>query len=150
MYSIRAELNKIGFERLKFDTPDLKVFCVTIFFFPISSNLEFLLCFFGRWMEEKMINMSACIVIYFHTLVWILLRIMAGVGITVSRSMTDKFQLKITFPYVFSSVLSMCIGHIFFLLFFVLPCISTLISRASTTFGSTYAEMQHGCVWKLI
>lgn len=81
-----------------------------------------------------MITMFVCIVMYFHTLVGIFLRMMAGVGIAVSRSMTDKFQLEITFPYVLSSVLSMCVGHTFLFLFF-LPFISTLISGASTTFG---------------
>lgn len=75
-----------------FDTPDLKAFCVIIFFFffffSISSNLGFLLCYFGHWTEEKMSTMSACIVMYFHTSVGIFLRMMAGAGIKVSRSMT--------------------------------------------------------------
>lgn len=61
-----------------------------------------------------MITMSACIVIYFHTSVEIFLRMMAGVGITVSRSITAKFQLEITFPNVLASVLSTCVGHILF------------------------------------
>lgn len=52
-----------------------------------------------------MITMSACIVIYFHTSVEIFLWMMAGVGITVSRSITAKFQLEITFPNVLTSVL---------------------------------------------
>lgn len=63
-----------------------------------------------------MITVSVCIVIYFHTLVGMFIRMMAGVGITVFRSMTGKIQLEITFPYVLSSVLSTCVGYI--LLFF--------------------------------
>lgn len=122
-----------------FDTPNLKVLGVMIFIFfffpPISSDLEFLLCCFGHRMEIKMITVSECIDMYFHTLVGMFLRMMAGVGITVSRSMTEKFQLEITFPYVLSSVLSTCVGHILFCLFAFLPFISTLISAASTTFG---------------
>lgn len=82
-----------------------------------------------------MITMSACMVMYFHTLVEIFLRMMAGVGITVSRSITEKFKLEITFPYVLSSLLSMCVDHIPLFFFLFLTFISILISGASTTFG---------------
>lgn len=67
-----------------------------------------------------MITMSVCIVVYFHTSVAIFLRMMAGAGITVSRSMTEKFQLEIRFPNILASVLSTCVGHILVVFFSLL------------------------------
>lgn len=120
-----------------FDAPNLKVLGVMIFkfFFPFQAIWNFYCVILGTEWRKKLITMSACIDMYFHTLVGMFLRMMAGVGITVSRSMTEKIQLEITFPYVLSSVLSTCVGHILFCLFVFLPFISTLISGAFTTFG---------------
>lgn len=70
--------------------------------------------------------------------------VMAGVGITVSRSMTEKSQLEITFPYVLSSsVLSACGGHI--LLFFP-PLLSVAPVALGLGAGAGRAGCSRGCV----
>lgn len=70
-----------------------KCFVVVVFFPPHfkQSGISFVL--FWTLNEGKNDHHVSCIVMYFHTLIEIFLRMMAGVGITVSRSVTEKFQL---------------------------------------------------------
>lgn len=121
----RAE--QIWFWKVKmvqFDTSDLKEFWFMIFFFfsPFQGIQNFFCIVLGNEQEEKKVSIQAsdphvcthgCL--HSHT-IWagMFLEMMAGGGITVSRSMTEKSQLEITFPCVLSSsVFSACAGRIF-------------------------------------
>lgn len=121
------------------------------FFFPFQAIWNFLCVVSGNEQGEKKINIHAsdhrvCMrsCLYFHT-IWagVFLVVMAGVGITVSRSMTEKSQLEITFPYVLSSsVLSACGGHI---LFFFCPLLSVAPVALGLGAGAGRAGCSRGC-----